>query len=79
MMHTPKKHLRPAKVPKVWTMPEWMERYRPYLGDYGLGVEDLMNDHDSTLQNNDYRALVIVGLKEQVRLLQLLYNAGLVI
>jgi hypothetical protein len=65
-----------TKTPKAWVMPSWMEQYRAQLADYGLGVEDLMNDHESTTFNNAYRALVCVGMKEQVGLLARLYKDG---
>lgn len=64
---------RPAKK---WKMPKWMEKYRAMLADYGLGIEDLMNDHDSNFQNNAYRAAVCVGMKNQVALLERLHAAG---
>ncbi len=62
---------------KKWVMPAWMEAYRKQLADYGLGIEDLMNDHSSTCFNNEYRALVCVGMKDQVALLERLHAAGL--
>ena len=63
-----------SRPKKKWVMPKWMKEWRWSLADYGLGVEELMNDHDSNIQNNDYRALVIVGLKEQVALLTRLHE-----
>lgn len=65
-----------AKKRGPWTMPDWMKPYRSYLADYGLGIEALMNDHDSTFFNNEYRAAVIVGLKDQIGLLTRLHHAG---
>lgn len=69
---------KPKKMPETWVMPVWMEQYRNRLADYGLGVEDLMNDHSSTTFNNAYRALVCVGVKEQVALLTRLHDAGVI-
>lgn len=62
-----------------WVMPSWMAPYREVLEEsaYGLGVEDLMNDHGSDFFNNAYRAAVIVGLKEAIHTLMRLRNAGL--
>ncbi len=57
-------------------MPSWMVPHRHYLADYGLGVEELMNDH-TNVQVNAYRALTAVGLKNQVELLTRLHDAGL--
>lgn len=67
------------KTAKVWAMPEWMEPYRRVLEQsaYGLGVEELMNDHGATFFNNEYRAAVIVGLKEAVSVLTRLHKAGM--
>lgn len=62
--------------PKKWTMPKWMEAYRALLADYGLGVEDLMNDHDSTFFNNEYRAALCISMKNQVALLERLHAAS---
>lgn len=63
---------------KKWSMPAWMKPYRSHLADYGLGIEDLMNDHDSTFFNNEYRAALIVSLKNQVGLLARLHEAGVI-
>lgn len=72
----PKKRTQGFAVPKykTWVMPAWMEHYREHLNDFGLGVEDLMNDHESKLDNNAYRAMVCVELKAQVRLLTSLHD-----
>lgn len=70
---------RTAKKPELWVMPDWMESWRPLLADYGLGIEDLMNDHESTFFNNEYRAALCVAMKDQVALLTRLHAAGLLV
>lgn len=70
-------YFKPKGKPKKWVIPSWMVPYRSMLADYGLGIEDLMNDHDSTTFNNEYCALVCVGMKEQVALLTRLNKADL--
>lgn len=73
---TTKVHARRPRS-RRWSMPAWMKPYRALLADYGLGIEDLMNDRESTFFNNEYRAAVIVGLKDQIGLLTRLNEAGM--
>jgi hypothetical protein len=66
------------KEPKEWVMPEWMEKYRPFICNTGGNpVEELVNDHDSNVQNNWIRTALIVGVKSQVGLLITLHEKGL--
>lgn len=58
-------------------MPEWMEPYRSLLVDYGLGIEDLMNDQETNSFNNAYRAFLIAEMRIQIGLLTRLYKTGL--
>lgn len=60
-----------------WAMPEWMERYRAYINNTGgNSVEDLMNDHGSTLHNNGIRAILCCACAAQVQMLEALHRAG---
>ena len=49
-------------------MPEWMERYRHYIYSGGFSVEEMMDDI-TLIEVNAPRALIAVGVKEQVALL----------
>ena len=61
-----------------WTMPEWMESYRQFIGETGGNkVEELMNDHHTTAQTNIIRAGLIVCVNAQIALLHRLHRAGL--
>lgn len=61
-----------------WIMPEWMEDYRTYLASFtgGNPIEELMNDHHSTSDNNLVRAMICVSFKSVVSLLERLYKNG---
>ena len=66
--------MRKTKV-KKWIMPAWMEKYRKHIVNTGgNGIEELMNDHGSTLDNNSVRVMLIVAVKSQVALLNILRN-----
>ncbi|MDD5060741.1 MAG: PRTRC system protein C [Candidatus Marinimicrobia bacterium] len=55
-----------TKGTKKWTMPDWMEKYRPYFRNTGgNSIEDLMND-TSTIQENAPRAVIACCVNSQV-------------
>lgn len=64
---------------KDWTMPEWMEPFRPMLDSRcgGCSVEDLMRDQHTTLMNNAVRAVFCVLCKNLVSLLEQLHKEDL--
>ena len=63
---------------KTWTMPEWMEPYRKFIGETGGNlIEELMNDHHTTAQVNIIRAGLIVCVNAQISMLHRLHRAGL--
>jgi hypothetical protein len=65
---------------RIWTMPSWMEPYRAFFAaDLGNGVEDMMNDHDSSAFNNIVRFTMIAGTKAEISLLTRLHDAGLLV
>ena len=57
-----------------WTMPKWMEQYRHYIPDYGLGVEEMMNRVEAKAATNIYRFGVSIGVVEAVALLTRLHK-----
>lgn len=58
-----------------WVMPEWMEEYRIYLEQFTCGnpIEELMNDHHTTIAGNAPRSMICVSLKGAVSMLQQLH------
>lgn len=63
---------------KQLTMPEWMEKYRKLIGDTGgNSIEDLMNDHHTTIAVNAPRAMLCIAVNDQVGLLVRLHDSGL--
>ncbi len=64
--------------PREWKMPKWMEPYRELIRNTGgLPVEELMNDHTTNAQVNLYRATFCITVKDQVALLTMLHERGL--
>jgi hypothetical protein len=61
---------------KAWTMPKWMEPFRGYIYTGGNTVEELMNDHETTVVTNAPLALLCVAVKSQVELLKTLSKEG---
>ena len=62
-----------------WTMPEWMEEYRPYMDSIsgGNSVENLINDGGkSTVFNNAPRALICCQMHAAVGIVNKLHNDG---
>jgi len=61
-----------------WIMPEWMEKYRPYLDKISGGnpIEELMNDHGTTAFNNSIRLTIICQISGAVWLLNKLQEKG---
>lgn len=62
----------------TWTMPKWMEDYRPYLNRLcgGCSVEELMNDHHTVIQVNAPRAVFCAITKSLVSMLVRLHEDG---
>lgn len=58
-----------------WVMPEWMEEYRIYLEQFtgGNPIEELMNDHHTTIAENAPRAMICVSLKGAMSMLNKLH------
>lgn len=69
-----------TKEPKApWVMPPWMERYREHFENTGGNpIEELMNDDDSSMQNNYVRFILIISVRSQVTLLNRMHRSGLV-
>lgn len=62
-----------------WVMPKWMEPFRGFFQNTGgNSVEFLMNDQ-SPWQINAIRAMLAVGVKSQVGLLEKLRKENLLI
>ena len=54
-----------------------MEPYRETITNTGgNSIEELMNDHDATAFNNAIRAVLIVSVDAQVKMLERLREAG---
>jgi hypothetical protein len=67
---------KPDKRPE-WKMPEWMEPYRDLFHNTGgNSIEDMMNDHRTTVFENAPRAILCVAVKSQVAFLTDLYKRG---
>lgn len=61
---------------KLWTMPEWMEQYRPFINNTGgNSVEDLMNS-DADMRTNMPLAVLSMIVKGEVALLRRLHDEG---
>lgn len=68
---------KPAVAAKPWTMPDWMEKYRPLINNTGgNSVEDLVRDQKTNVFINAPRAMLCVAIKSQVILLESLREAG---
>ena len=62
-----------------WKMPAHLEKYRGFVCNTGGNdIEDLMNDHSSTTENNAVRALLCVAVSSQMHLLESLHIKGLI-
>ncbi len=74
--HHPDAHMDPSEVKITgWVMPEWMEEYRIYLEQFtgGNPIEELMNDHHTTITGNAPRAMICVSLKGAMSMLEKLH------
>lgn len=61
-----------------WSMPDWMEPYREFIGNTGGNpIEELVNDKTTNGLNNYIRAALIVSVESQVHLLHRLHSQGL--
>jgi len=61
---------------RIWTMPDWMERFRgKIINTGGNAVEEMMVD-DSDPQINLPRAVLAACVKSQVGLLEILHKDG---
>lgn len=75
----PDAHMDPSEVKITgWVMPEWMEEYRIYLEQFtgGNSIEELMNDHHTTIIGNAPRAMICVSLKGAMSMLEKLHLNG---
>ncbi len=62
-----------------WTMPEWMEKYREFIGNTGgNSIESLMNDKKTNSFNNVIKAGLIVSVHSQIMLLTVLHDRGII-
>lgn len=60
-----------------WVMPDWMEPYRELINNTGGNpIEELMNDHTTTVFVNAPRAMLCVAVGSQVALLTQLHDIG---
>jgi hypothetical protein len=67
-----------SKEPKPWTMPKWMQPFAEFINNTGGNeIDDLVNDHETTVEVNAPRAIICVAVKAQVILLQSLMKHGL--
>ncbi len=63
---------------ETWAMPKWMEEYRELINNTGgNSIEELVNNHETTIEENAPLALICVAVKCQVGLLQALYKNNL--
>lgn len=68
-------HCPKGGIMKKWKMPKWMEPFREHISNTGgNSIEDLMNNHTATLDNNAILAMLCVAVKSQVILLERLYK-----
>lgn len=63
---------------KKWTMPGWMEAYRPLLDGGGYTCEEVMNcdGRDCNVIVNAPRAMMCAGLATKVQFLTRLQREG---
>jgi hypothetical protein len=62
---------------KAWTLPPYLEPFRQHiLNTGGNELEDLVNDHDTTVFNNAPRAMCCACTKTQIALLIRLHRLG---
>lgn len=67
-----------AKKDKVWVMPIWMEPFRVCITNTGgNSVEDLMNNHEATVDNNWVLAALCIAVNAQVQMLEKAHAKGL--
>jgi hypothetical protein len=62
----------------IWTMPEWMEKYKKFIPCEPDRIELLMNDANSNTFNNAPLALICVSVKSAVILLERLHEEGII-
>ena len=67
----------PTPKPKLWSLPEYLEKYRDIICDIPGEIENLMNDKGTNTFNNAPRALIIARVEAQVSLLEYLYKNNL--
>lgn len=64
-----------------WQMPEWMERYREYIGNTGgNSVEELLDrlaNESGLMKTNFPVAVLAIAVESQVDLLERMHRAGL--
>lgn len=64
----------------TWKMPAWMEPFRESILDTGGNpVEELVNDRSTSVFSNAIRAVLCVSVKDQVALLYILAQRGLLV
>ena len=68
-----------SKNEKPWVMPKWMKPLERFINNTGGNeIEELVNDHETTVQVNAPRAMVCVAVKAQVLLLQTLASKNMI-
>lgn len=67
----------PNETPHVpWVMPSWMEPLRDFIVNTGGNpIEELMNDHDTTMFANAPRVMLIASVSSQVAMLERMHAA----
>ena len=61
-----------------WIMPGWMEKYREHICNTGgNSVEELLNNHDDTLETNMPIVVLRIAVESQIGLLVALRGKGL--
>lgn len=64
-------------VHNKWVMPDYLEKYRDFIGNTGgNSIEELMNDIETDAFNNVVRSALIVSVESQINLLKRLYKHG---
>lgn len=61
-----------------WTMPKHLEKYRSLIVNTGGNpIEELMNDTTTNMFNNSIRTGIIVMVRSQISLLEILHQKEL--
>ena len=66
-------------MPNDWKIPKWMKKYLKYLlKTESDNIEELMNDRQIVVMHNPHNFINCAKMKVQIKLLERLYNEGII-